>query len=141
MCGTRLRTCFLLLALLLLPLSLSFSEEAVYEITEGELTQLENNMEMLRTLNAELKSNLEIARNELANSTRELLGLKVTTGELRMQLTRAEEELTRAQNSLMKARASFDEYENAMRKRNVRNIIVSLISGLVTGGVVGALFL
>lgn len=141
MCGTKLRTCFLLLALLLLPLSLSFSEEAVYEITESELMTLENNMEMLRTLNAELENSLETAKNELENSTRELLGLKVTTGELRMQLTRVEEELNRAQNSLMKARASFNEYEGAMRKRNVRNIIVSFIGGAIVGGVAGVIFL
>lgn len=141
MCGTKLRTCFLLLALLLLPLSLSFSEEAVYEITESELTQLESNMTQLRTHNDELQNSLEKARNELENSTRELLGLKVTTGELRMQLTRVEEELNRAQNSLMKARASFNEYEGAMRKRNVRNIIVSFIGGAIVGGVAGVIFL
>lgn len=141
MCGTKLKRCFLGLGLLLLPLFSSFSEEIVYEITEAELTQLENNMERLRTLNDELQSSLERAESELKNSTEELLGLRVTTGRLRMRLNRAEEELARAQNSLMKAQASFAEYETETRKRNVRNVIVSVLGGFLAGGAVGALFL
>lgn len=140
MCGKRLRTVLLLLVLPFLALS-PLSSEEVYEITEAELTQLENNLEELRIHNEELTNNLETARIALRESTQELLGLRTETGRLRVNLTRAHEELTRAQSSLMKAQNSFDEYESATKRRNVRNVIVSFIIGAVTGGAIGVIFI
>ena len=106
MCGRRYVTRSLSLALLLslsLPL---YSDEAVYEITESELTELETTL----TRQAET---IETQRETLTR-------LQSTISEQQTTLTRLSQTIERQATTINELETSFNEYESAARARTIR---------------------
>lgn len=131
-CGKSLKTGLLGLGLLLLLSLPSWSQEAVFEITESELTALENNLAELRTTNAELRNNLSRVRSALAESQNEQMMLF-------RELTEAQNSLNEAERSLTTAQTYFDEYERGVQKSLIQVGAVSISVGVLAGLAVGGL--
>ena len=118
MCGTRLRQCLLILALLLLPLWPSYSGE-VYEITAEELAQLETTLTQQSETIDELRSTL---RTQEAT------------------IDALNDSLTTQQTTIETLRTSLTEYEREARNRTIRAALYGGIGGLAVGAI-GALIL
>lgn len=122
MCGIRSDRTWLALVLVLLPLSLSFSdeiwpsEEPTYTITESELQELETILSrQAMTINA-LRISLQ------------------TSGE---RIQTLHDTLHRQQTTIDALRISFDEYESATQTRLWRTSAISVVVGIVGGLLVG----
>jgi hypothetical protein len=124
----------LLLALvLLLCLSLPMYSEDVYEITEAELTELENTLktqekeiETLKTLTGNQASWLTELRQLTTNQASWLTELQILTDR---QLT----VLIEQENSILALKESFSEYENAVLKNRIKTAVLFFIAGSVAG--------
>ena len=111
--------CLLLVSLFFLP-AISFGSPATYQITEAELTQLEQSLiqqenylvEALRLLDeqnlelSELREHLEIALSEVQESKAEIQRLR--------------QELEKALESIEKANQLFREYEKEVKRTQSR---------------------
>ena len=124
MCGKRLNRTWLALALLLLPLSVSFSdaiwptEEPVFTITESELNELETILTRQKATIEQLQMTLTSSRN--------------TIGSLQHRLNQQHETLTALS-------VSFSEYERAVRLATIRNVTISVTVGAAVGLITGIL--
>lgn len=119
MCGTRLRQCLLISALLLLPLWPSYSDGEVYEITAEELAQLETTLTQQSETIDELRSTL---RTQEAT------------------ISALNDSLTTQQTTIETLRTSLTEYEREARNRTIRAALYGGIGGLAVGAI-GALIL
>ena len=126
---------FLLLALFLcLPSAGSCSESKTYQISESELTTLQNHLDALEQNNETLKmlltesdEGLTIALEKLMESQKELATLKMQLQQAKNDAESAKNSLAIANQELQKARQSFKQYEierdkTENRLRNQRNI-------------------
>ena len=131
----------LLLVCLLFWSGISFGSPATYQITEAELTQLEQSLiqqenSLIQALNLqemqkeelkELKTQLEVALNELRQSKAEIQRLRI--------------DLVRASESIERANQLFREYEKEAKKTQSRltrqrNLAWSIVGAAVIGGIV-----
>ncbi len=125
----RKSICTLLLLLcLLLPSSIGMAAE----ITDQELTRLEQIFQQLEINNNEQQQKLERASNLLTQSETQILLLNE-------KLRTAELSINQAQNSLQKANESLQAYEREMRKERSRlkferNLLLIGISVLALKG-------
>lgn len=95
--------------LLLLVYSPGISYAAEYQITEQELTRLEQIFQTLENNNNKQAEQLERASNLLQKSEKQILLLNE-------KLMLAEQSIAQAQNSLEKANKSFKEYEKEVKR-------------------------
>ena len=132
MCGTKSRHfsrgLAALLSLLLLALSpISGYAEAVYEITESELHELETTL-------SEQASTIEAQRQTLTR-------LRSTIDEQAETLTRLSTTIDRQASTIAQLSTSFDEYASAARASEIRTALIAggIGVGIGAAGVVAAL--
>ena len=100
----------LLLVLLSMP-QLSFASEATYQITESELTQLENNLMELSDLNDRQSEMLSQQQRQLQESEEKLSLAEQESEKLQNQIYSLRKEMIEQENSLETARASLEQFE------------------------------
>ena len=100
----------LLLVLLSVP-QLSFASEATYQITESELTQLENNLMELSDLNDRQSEMLSQQQRQLQESEEKLSLAEQESEKLQNQIYSLRKEMIEQENSLETARASLEQFE------------------------------
>ena len=100
----------LLLVLLSVP-QLSFASEATYQITESELTQLENNLTELSNLNDRQSEMLSQQQIQLQESEEKLSRAGQESEKLQNQIYSLRKEMIEQENSLETARASLEQFE------------------------------
>ena len=100
----------LLLVLLSVP-QLSFASEATYQITESELTQLENNLTELSDLNDRQSEMLSQQQKQLQESEEKLSLAEQESEKLQNQIYSLRKEMIEQENSLETARASLKQFE------------------------------
>ncbi|MBE6105316.1 MAG: peptidase M24 [Anaerovibrio lipolyticus] len=100
----------LLLVLLSVP-QLSFASEATYQITESELTQLENNLTELSNLNDRQSKTLIQQQKHLQESEEKLSRAGQESEKLQNQIYSLRKEMIEQENSLETARASLEWFE------------------------------
>ena len=102
----------LLLVLLSVP-QVSFASEAAeptYQITESELTMLEQNLTELSEISSSQSVTLEKQKEQLMESDRQLQQAEAKYSLLSSQMRSLEKELLGQQNSLENARIYFEEF-------------------------------
>ena len=117
----KLFTFVLLFCLSVLPAA-GYCSDAVYPITETELTRLDqifnqlssNNQQLLQQLAAS-KLDLETSRQQLLTYQKELEALQTQLTQLRNELGTAKTQLEAAQNSLQRANESFEQYNKEVQ--------------------------
>ena len=128
MCRRRLS--ILLLALFLsLPFGLSVQAKEMYQISESELTQLEMNLEMLRT-NSKKKQKLLLEHQKQLETANQALE------KARKRLNESKTLNAQMQNSLQKANQSLDTLEKEAKKKmriktRQRNLWILISGGLL----------
>ena len=100
----------LLLVLLSVP-QLSFASEATYQITESELTQLENNLMELSDLNDRQSKTLIQQQKQLQESEEKLSRAGQESEKLQNQIYSLRKEMIEQESSLENARASLEQSE------------------------------
>ena len=100
----------LLLVLLSVP-QLSFASEATYQITESELTQLENNLMELSDLSSRQSEMLNQQQIQLQESEEKLSRAEQESEKLQNQIYSLRKEMIEQENSLEIARKSLLELE------------------------------
>ena len=100
----------LLLVLLSVP-QLSFASEATYQITESELTQLENNLTELSDLNDRQSEMLSQQQIQLQESEEKLSLAEQESEKLQNQIYSLRKEMIEQENSLETARAFLERFE------------------------------
>ena len=124
----------LLLVLLSVP-QLSFASEATYQITESELTQLENNLTELSDLNDRQSEMLSQQQIQLQESEEKLSRAGQESEKLQNQIYSLRKEMIEQENSLETARASLEQFEKeeqaklnrAKREKTAAWIIAGLL--------------
>ena len=104
---------------LLVSLPISVFAEAVYEITESELTELETTL-------TEQATTIE---TQAATLTR----LQSTISEQATTLTRLSTTIDRQANTIETLSTSFDEYESAARASEIRTALIAGAIGIGVG--------
>jgi len=122
-CGRKLKRLLLTLVFLSLPLSGFLSAEAVYEITESELTELET------TLTRQADT-IETQRATLTE-------LQRTINEQRGALVQLSTTIETQETTINALRTSFGAYETEARRATFRSVVVAAAAGILIGGVVG----
>ncbi len=110
----------LLLSVLLLDVSLVSAQEKTYEITEAELTQLEENLYELSTVNDEQRKKLVNLQETLSASELRLEESERTSRMLSVKLDWFSKELTEQASSLENANRLLQEYEEEERRTKRR---------------------
>ena len=100
----------LLLVLLSVP-QLSFASEATYQITETELTRLENNLMELSELNDRQSKSLIQQQKQLQESEEKLSLAEQESEQLQNQIYSLRKEMIEQENSLETARVSLEQFE------------------------------
>ena len=90
---------------------LSFASEATYQITETELTRLENNLMELSELNDRQSKSLIQQQKQLQESEEKLSLAEQESEKLQNQIYSLRKEMIEQENSLETARASFKQFE------------------------------
>ena len=100
----------LLLVLLSVP-QLSFASEATYQITETELTRLENNLMELSELNDRQSKSLIQQQKQLQESEEKLSLAEQESEKLQNQIYSLRKEMIEQESSLETARVSLEQFE------------------------------
>ena len=100
----------LVLVLLSVP-QLSFASEPTYQITESELTRLENNLTELSELNDRQSETLIQQQRQLQESEEKLSLAEQESEQLQNQIYSLRKEMIEQENSLETARASLERFE------------------------------
>lgn len=100
----------LLLVLLSVP-QVSFASEATYQITESELTQLENNLTELSNLNDRQSKTLILQQIQLQESEKNLNLAEKESKQLQSQIYSLKKEMIEQESSLETARKSLEQFE------------------------------
>ena len=121
----------LLLSFLLLDISFASAQERMYEISEAELTQLEENLSELSSVNDEQREKLTSLQETLKASETRLEAFEKNSKMLGLRLELLSKELTEQASSLENANRLLREYEQEERrtKRRIerqRNIAYAL---------------
>lgn len=121
------------------------SESQPYQISEMQLTALENHLNALEANNAELmtlldESNQDLteatrqlneSKNQIAELRRELQALKSESEEARQSLSIANEELKKASESFKASEKAHARIEGRLRtQRNVWEAIAAVLAGV-----------
>ena len=124
----------LLLVLLSVP-QLSFASEATYQITESELTQLENNLTELSDLNDRQSEMLSQQQIQLQESEEKLSLAEQESEKLQNQIYSLRKEMIEQENSLETARASLKQFEKEeqakLNRANQEKTAAWIIAGLL----------
>ena len=126
---------FLLLLVLLSVPQLSFASEATYQITESELTRLENNLTELSEINDKQSATLIQQQIQLQESEEKLSRAEQESEKLQNQIYSLRKEMIEQENSLETARASLEQFEKeeqaklnkAKRERTVAWIVAGIL--------------
>ena len=110
----------LLLSFLLLDISLVSAQERMYEITEEELTLLEENLSDLSNVNGEQREKLMSLQEKLTASETRLALSEKNSKMLGMKLDWLSKELTEQASSLENANRLLQEYEQEERRTKRR---------------------
>ena len=102
---------FLLLLVLLSVPQLSFASEATYQITESELTRLENNLTELSEINDKQSATLIQQQIQLQESEEKLSRAEQESEKLQNQIYSLRKEMIEQESSLENARASLEQFE------------------------------
>ena len=136
------RICCLALSLFLSALLLGCAsvsaQEKMYEVTEAELTRLEQNLDELATVNGEQREKLTSLRERLKGSEARLKESERNSRMLEVKLDWLSKELTEQASSLENANRLLKEYEQEERRtrrrlerqRNMAYIIAALAVGV-----------
>ena len=100
----------LLLVLLSVP-QLSFASEATYQITESELTRLEENLTELSKINDRQSATLIQQQIQLQESEEKLSRAGQESEKLQNQIYSLRKEMIEQESSLENARASLEQFE------------------------------
>jgi len=138
MCGVKLNRILSALALLCLPLSVSFSEDA-YEITESELTELERILTEQEATIAEQATSLTELQQTIARQATSLETLSATIATQRDTLTMLSGTIDRHATTIDALRTSYAASVNAGRRAVFRVGAVSFAVGIPTGAVLWAI--
>ena len=111
--------------------SASGTQEAMYQITESELTTLENNISTLKSINDKLQVDLREQSNEATRLRQELDALRKELEQLRSLSTKQEDSLMSA-NKLLEQYA-IEEKNKRLRVKAQRN---AYFIGMVAAAVV-----
>jgi peptidoglycan hydrolase CwlO-like protein len=117
------------------------SAEKTYQITEAELTQLEQNFKRQETVIARLSDTLKTLRLTETEARAQLEAALSGLEKTRSELTLLREGLKNSQNSLRKANLSLQEYGQEMKRktrrlkaqRNIWFVGCALALGLAAG--------
>ena len=124
----------LLLVLLSMP-QLSFASEATYQITESELTQLENNLTELSNLNDRQSEMLSQQQIQLQESEEKLSRAGQESEKLQNQIYSLRKEMIEQENSLETARASLEQFEKEeqakLNRAKHEKTVAWIIAGLL----------
>ena len=124
----------LLLVLLSVP-QLSFASEATYQITESELTQLENNLMELSDLNDKQSEMLSQQQIQLQESEEKLSLAEQESEKLQNQIYSLRKEMIEQENSLETARASLEQFEKEeqakLNRAKQEKTVAWIIAGLL----------
>lgn len=132
MFGKKLNRTLLVLVLLFCLSSPIFSDD-VYEITETELTELENT---LTTQQAEIEALKTLTENQaswLTESRRLTTKQASWLTELQMLTDRQLTVLIEQESSILALKESFSEYENEVLKNRIKTAILFFLAGGVAG--------
>ena len=110
----------LLLAFLLLDISFASAQERMYEISEEELTLLEENLSELVTVNEGQREQLTSLQEKLTASETRLEASEMTSRMLGVKLDWLSKELTEQTSSLENANRLLREYEEEERRTKRR---------------------
>ncbi len=110
----------LLLAFLLLDISFASAQERMYEITESELTQLEENLSGLSSVNDEQREKLWNLQEMLKASETRLEASERNSKMLSVKLDWLSKELSAQTSSLENANRLLQEYEQEERRTKRR---------------------
>jgi len=119
-----------LLCLLLLSLPITCGAQAMYQLTESQLTQLENNINQLEKNNLQQEAQLQKVSDLLVRSDKQITILQE-------KLTLAENSIGQAQSALQVANKSFEKLEQA-EKSKIRAL--TLQRNLLIVGIIGMVF-
>ncbi len=103
----------LLCCLLVVSLPLTCGAQATYQVTESQLTQLDQNLIQLSINNQNLLTQLSQSKQDLATASNQLATLKAQLITLQSQTQIALQQQQTAQTSLQTANASFVTLEKA----------------------------
>lgn len=114
---------------------LSFASEATYQITESELTRLENNLTELSEINDKQSATLIQQQIQLQESEEKLSRAEQESEKLQNQIYSLRKEMIEQENSLETARASLEQFEKeeqaklnkAKRERTVAWIVAGIL--------------
>ena len=124
----------LLLVLLSVP-QLSFASEATYQITESELTQLENNLMELSDLNDKQSEMLSQQQIQLQESEEKLSRAEQESEQLQNQIYSLRKEMIEQENSLETARVSLEQFEKEeqakLNRAKQEKTVAWIIAGLL----------
>ena len=122
------------LVLLSVP-QLSFASEATYQITESELTQLENNLMELSDLNDRQSGMLSQQQKQLQESEEKLSLAEQESEKLQNQIYSLRKEMIEQENSLETARASLEQFEKEeqakLNRAKQEKTVAWVIAGLL----------
>ena len=102
---------FVLLLLLLCVPQLSFAAERTYQVTETELTRLEQNLMELSEISSKQSATLIQQQIQLQESERKLSQAEKESGQLQSQIYSLRKEMIEQESSLENARASLEQFE------------------------------
>ena len=91
----------------------SGTQEAMYQITETELSQLETNLAQLSAINTQLQTDLKVQSDEATALKKEVIALRKELEQLR-SLSQTQE------NSLTNANRLLEEYAIAAKRERLR---------------------
>ena len=109
----------LFLALLSLPV-ITRAAEPTYQITEQELSQLENNLTRLSAINSSSQTELATLRQQLAKSRQELTVARQKSAQLEQQLNELKQASLKQQDLLATVNRSFEAYAAEEKRTRLR---------------------
>ena len=119
------------LSLLLLLAFSSTSWAATYQITETQLTQLEQNLTALENLNSELSTNSATSAKELVKALYELKLLKEQLKALQTETQTAQSGLIEANKSLAIQSQSLKALEQREKKLKTEKVLWQIVAGVL----------
>lgn len=112
--------CTLLFSLLVLFSVSGTSSAAVYQITDQELTQLEQNLVQQESLLNQALEELNLLKLDSTEANKQLMIVKNELSQSRIELKTLREDLQKASASIEKANQLFNEYEKEAKRTQKR---------------------
>lgn len=119
------------LSLLLLLAFSSTSFAATYQITEAQLTALEQNLNKLESINKTLTLNSDESRADLLKALSELKLLKEQLKLSLNETTEARQDLSKANASLQNLNQSFKTLESKNKRLQTETVLWKIVAGAI----------